>query len=196
MMGMRQFFVLYSRACLYEIKVKRGFYVFIELCRVIWNRYRNAHYFIMKLIQVYIFLGMWNMYLRIHLARAIVTKHIINIGSFAHYTLDCFRLICHVNALDGGWFHVICQSKEVWSSEPGGAQRRMPIAQAVISQILFLPWGLELRSASWIFDLVSIISKILLGWISCRLVTRKSRGLDWGVILFVNIFYCRLIFLV
>ena len=48
---------------------------------------------------------------------------------------------------------------------------------------LFPPWGLELRSESFMFDLVSTISNILLRWFSWRAAMRMLRGLYRGVIM-------------
>ena len=53
------------------------------------------------------------------------------------------------------------------------------------------PWGLELSSASCMFDLVSPISKFPRRWGSLIRVIRKLRGLSWG-----DSFNCCLVILI
>ena len=65
----------------------------------------------------------------------------------------------------------------------------MPIAKYIRYMRLWPPWGLELRSESCMFDIVSNISNVLRRRCLWRAVMRTSIILDWGVILYAkNIF--------
>ena len=55
--GMRQTFLQYVWAHMYKIKVKCGYFAFIEKYGVVWNRYINARSFIVQLNQLYIVVG-------------------------------------------------------------------------------------------------------------------------------------------
>ena len=58
----------------------------------------------------------------------------------------------------------------------------MPIEQSMRFRRLLPPWGLELRSASCMFDLVSTVSNDFLRWSLWIAVIRASRILYWVVI--------------
>ena len=82
------------------------------------------------------------------------------------------------------WFHGNCKGEEVcygWILM--GGYNKVSIEWSMIYLSLFPPWGLELRSEFFMFDLVSAMSNVLLRWCSWRAVMRMLRGLSWGVIM-------------
>ena len=78
------------------------------------------------------------------------------------------------------------RQRNLWCSEPLGGYKRVTVSQSIISLILWTPWGLEFRSTSCRFDLVSTISNIFIIWFSWREVMRTTIYLDWGVIMSYN----------
>ena len=141
------------------MKVKCRCYAFIEIYGVVWNRFRNARYFLVYYSQVRVFNGMWSIYCCIKFVFAITMKQTIHFRSFAQYTHH-YVLLGLSRSFTWQWvgpWSLLVQS--LWCSEPGGGYKGALIKRSIIYQIIRPPWGLELRSSSCMFYLVSTILK-------------------------------------
>ena len=100
-------------------------------------------------------------------------------GYFFHYNLT-FLIFLTIDAR--GSMKLIQEKSFIVFWSKGSITEVSTVTINDISQTV-LKWGLEFRSASCMFDLVSTMPNFFLVWISWRAVISKPRGLDRVVIL-------------